>query len=118
MSARAGYSLLEVLVAFTIMAMVLAALIPGQANLLRRTTENEARLLATDYAASRIDRLGVSEPFDPGRREHSYRNWRAVEDVTLENLPSGGPRIYRVVEEIQSKSGVTLSRLEGVRPSR
>ena len=56
-SSRAGFSLLEVLIAFAVMAAVLGALVPGQAAMAARTGEAAERLLAADYALSRAGAL-------------------------------------------------------------
>ena len=76
MKRRAGYSLVEVLIAFVIMTLVLSALIPGQAALLGRTSAMEDRLLAHDYALSYAARLGQDIPFEIGTTTQTYRNWR------------------------------------------
>ena len=55
MPSRAGFSLLEVLIAFAVMAAVLGALAPGQAAMAARVGEAAERLLAADYALSRLD---------------------------------------------------------------
>ena len=57
MPSRAGFSLLEVLIAFAVMAAVLGALVPGQAAMAARTGEATGRLLAADYALSRAGAL-------------------------------------------------------------
>lgn len=80
---RAGFSLLEVLVAFAIMALVLSALIPGQVGLLQRATQSGERVLAQDYALSRLAGLGLSEPFPSGTQEARYGNWRVIEAVEV-----------------------------------
>ncbi|GFE51964.1 hypothetical protein So717_37170 [Roseobacter cerasinus] len=49
---RKGFSLLEVLVAFAIMALVFAALLPGQSDLLARAHRSNDHLLANDILAS------------------------------------------------------------------
>jgi type II secretory pathway pseudopilin PulG len=59
--ARAGYSLLEVLVAFAILMMVLAAILPGKTKSLNRIVESEKAVLAQDYALSRLDRFIVAD---------------------------------------------------------
>ena len=74
-SARAGFSLLEVLIAFAVMAAVLGALLPGQAAMAARMGEAAECLLAADYALSRLDALGVAEPV-PAEAETDYRGWK------------------------------------------
>ena len=56
-SVRAGFSLLEVLIAFAVMAAVLGALLPGQAAMAARTGEAMERLPAADTALSRAGAL-------------------------------------------------------------
>lgn len=47
-----GFSLLEVLVAFVIMALVFAVLLPGQGDLLARAQRSNDKLLAADLLRS------------------------------------------------------------------
>ncbi len=76
MTRRAGYSLLEVLIAFVILTLVLAALLPGQARLLDRATIQEQQLLAHDYALSQLAKIGTATPLTVGATESTYRNWQ------------------------------------------
>ena len=56
-SARAGFSLLEVLIAIAVMAAVLGALVPGQAAMAARMGEAADRLPPADTALSRMRAL-------------------------------------------------------------
>ena len=78
MRSHCGYSLFEVLIAFTIMTIVLAALIPGQARLMTRANDADTRLLAYDYALSHMASLGISRPIANGVVQSSYRDWIVV----------------------------------------
>jgi len=78
MKSRRGYSLFEVLIAFTIMTIVLAALLPGQARLMTRANDADTRLLAFDYALSHMASLGISTPITDGVVQSSYRDWIVV----------------------------------------
>jgi len=60
MTGRAGYSLVEVLIAFVIMTLVLSALIPGQAALLGRTTVLEDAFGFRHALGNRFDRKYLS----------------------------------------------------------
>lgn len=75
MRRRKGYSLFEVLVAFVIMSLVLAALIPGQSSLLSRATAQEDQILAMDFAHSVLAEFGVSRDIVPGAGTERYRDW-------------------------------------------
>jgi prepilin-type N-terminal cleavage/methylation domain-containing protein len=117
MKGRAGYSLLEVLIALAIMAMVLSVLIPGQAHLLRRASTSGEGLLATDLAASRLARLGIEDPLTPGHRDFLYRDWRVIEEITEAPALEGILPVYAVSVEILSGSGTRLALLQGIRPA-
>ncbi|MBO6603898.1 prepilin-type N-terminal cleavage/methylation domain-containing protein [Boseongicola sp. H5] len=102
MSRRAGYSVLEVLVAFAVMAMVFAVLIPGQSALLGRTITADERLLATDFAASRMDAIGITGPITPGISEDRYRDWIVSERRLLQAAPADTLTLISVTIEIRS----------------
>lgn len=117
MSARAGYSLLEVLIAFAIMSMTLAVVLPGQAQLFSRTAEADTRFLAADFAMSVLEQLGTSEPITVGRTVHTYKNWEvaivvdegSIADATA--LP-----VYNIEVTVSEIGGRFLAELNTVRP--
>ena len=82
-SQRAGFSLFEVLISFAILALVLTALIPGQAQLLGRADESDQRALALEYAFSRSAALSIVEPLRIGQRRDQYRDWAVTETTSL-----------------------------------
>lgn len=84
MTGRSGYSVFEVLIAFIIMAMVLAVLIPGQARMLLRASETDATVLAQDLAISRMAHFGVSRPVEIGEATSVHGDWQVVENVVPE----------------------------------
>lgn len=85
-----GYSLIEVLIAFAIMMMVLAALLPAQTNLLASSHNTEDRQLVAEYALSRLAPLGVTAPLIPSDASGVYQGkWKWSEAVTLN--PSSSP---------------------------
>jgi len=51
---QSGFSILEVLVAFAIMALVFGVLLPGQGDLLGRAQRSNNHLLATDILRSLV----------------------------------------------------------------
>ena len=82
MTRRAGYSLFEVLVAFAVMSLVLATLLPGQSAVMTRAATGSERVIAQDYALSLLALADLRDLPQPGRDTQSYRNWQVVRDVT------------------------------------
>ncbi len=76
MKRRAGYSLLEVLIAFAVMSLVLSAVVPNQALLLSLASDQEQKVLALDFAVSISERLGIDAPIKLGVSETTYGDWR------------------------------------------
>ena len=107
-----GYSVFEVLVAFAIMAMVLAALLPGQAKLLAHAKSSEEKALAHDYALSRLARLGVSEPVSTGEQSFEFAEWIVVERTTP--IDESGD-LVEVTVMIADGAGVTLAKATSIR---
>lgn len=114
MTKRAGYSLFEVLIAFVIMTMVLAALIPGQARLLGSAGVQEERLLAHDYALSRITQMGVTEALVPGVFQDSYRNWQINTKVATGQATVSSLETMIITVTISDAKGRTLASVESL----
>jgi Tfp pilus assembly protein PilV len=92
--ARAGYSLLEVLVAFAILTAVLSVILPGNGSLLLRTSGAEAQFLAQDYAMSRLERLVVEGWADKRSLvsfSEDFRGWVVDVSVTPADIDLSGP---------------------------
>ncbi|SMR83569.1 hypothetical protein SAMN04488030_0046 [Aliiroseovarius halocynthiae] len=115
MTPRSGYTLLEVLVAFAVMAGVLAVLLPGQSAMLRQSGNSTHAILATDYAQSRLDRLGVSDPLAEGRTQETYRQWR-IETLVNESMQADGlPKYFVVQIRILDAAQQVLAQMETVK---
>ncbi|NIR28408.1 MAG: type II secretion system protein [Gammaproteobacteria bacterium] len=108
-----GFSLLEVLVAFTILATVLGVLFQIFSAGLNRVGLSEAYTRAVMLAESELTRLGVEEPLVAGTRsgriDDVYR-WRTTvepfEEPDTEPAPrSLGLRPHRVTVEIRWGEG-------------
>ena len=112
MKGRAGYSLVEVMIAFVIMTMVLSALIPGQAALLGRATVAEDDVLALDYAMSLAAGLGVEDPLTPGQTQDVYRDWQVSIDVVPGDQMAGKVALMLVRITISDQSGRHLATFE------
>jgi len=112
---RAGYSLVEVLIAFVILTLVLSALIPDQAALLRRTTFLQDRLLAHDYALSRAARLGYDLPLEVGVTDDDYRGWQIRTEVQPGDPTTGDIATLLTTITVFAQSGQSLARHETIR---
>lgn len=107
---KAGFSLFEVLIAFTIMSIVLVALIPGQARLLGRATEGAQNSLAMDYALSRSAELGITSPIQLGTTSDPYRNWTVAQATQpVERVENG--QIVETTIEVLGSNGRVLAQL-------
>lgn len=112
MSARAGYSLFEVLVAFAVMTAVLAVLLPGQSRLLGRAAGSEDRVLAKDVALSELDRIGLDLPLEPGEESRAYRNWTVTHRLSPLPPPDEG---LMILIEITDASDRLLAQVTATR---
>ncbi|WP_322892202.1 MULTISPECIES: type IV pilus modification PilV family protein [unclassified Yoonia] len=115
MKGRAGYSLLEVLIAFVILTVILAALIPGQSQLLIRATMQEQQSLAHDYALSRIALLGTAEPLALGIVEDRYRDWSVIIDVQASDMISTVTEIFQITVTIRDMQNRQMAKVKTLR---
>lgn len=108
MNGARGFSLIEVLVAFTILALVLSVLFEIFSSGLKRTRLAEEYTHAALLAQSQLARLGVEAPIAPGeqggRIDDTYR-WRALAEPYDEDLQGAQRalpiRPYRITLEIR-----------------
>ncbi len=76
-----GFTLLEVLVAFTILAVALVALLRAFSSGLRGLDAAEAATAAVQHARSKIEEIGSVIPLEPGLHEGDFEDgyhWRVV----------------------------------------
>jgi general secretion pathway protein I len=99
----AGFSLLEVLVAFAILAVSLAVIVQIYQTGLRGAALVEEYAQATQLAESRLAEVGPLVPFHPGsetgvyaERFHWVRNVTDVQGVDEERVAMAGVRPYRL----------------------
>lgn len=112
MNRAAGYSVFDVLVAFAIMSLVLAALLPGQAKLLSRASETDNVLLAQDFALSRLAELRALEPV-PGQAAQMFGEWTLTERITRKmSNTTLGVDVFDVTIVVSDASGAELARVE------
>lgn len=105
MNRRAGYSILEVLIAFAVMSMTLAVLLPGQTQLLGRAGTAAERALAHDLALSRIE---IARVLEVAATTEIYEDWR-INHMARDVL---GQR--KVTVSVMSASGRTLAEVKRV----
>lgn len=78
-SAEQGFTLIEVLVALTILSISMAVLLNIFSDSLSRIRENESRTVAGSLAQSLLAEVGVSQPLHEGDEGGTFANgyrWR------------------------------------------
>ena len=109
-----GFTLLEVMLAFVLLATAMGLLIAMLSNGLRQVRQAQGETEATLYAQSLLDQIGVLEAIVPGRRagEFDQGRYRYEIEVTEVDDPAplpetsiapapaattiGAPKLYRV----------------------
>ncbi len=121
---RAGFTLIEVLVAFAIVAVMLLALLEGSTRALRSIERAgvHARLLAE--AENRLAEMGALVPLRPGRIagrtaagdewEVTVEPWMSAPGLDPDALAGKGFMLYRVWLFVRTADG-SLQSLESVR---
>lgn len=111
-----GYSLIEVLIAFAIMMMVLAALLPAQTKILASTISLQQRQLAFEYAQSRLAPLGMTAPLTSSTTSGTYQDtWNWSEDISENLLSNAEHPLFDVEITITTIDGHPLAELFAVR---
>lgn len=78
-AAEAGFTLIETLVAFAVLALILTVLFGGLSRLMTGGHRAEVLREALQLAQARLDGLGVVEPLVPGESSGHFENgfdWR------------------------------------------
>ena len=118
-SRRAGFTLVEIIVALAILALSLSAILPAISDALWRTSEAEAQAEAASLARSLLAEAGSAVPLSNGSATGQFGNgfrWR------LQVTPYGGAaqdaavRAYKVMAEVswddaRSEHSVALTTL-------
>jgi general secretion pathway protein I len=88
-----GFALLEILVAFVILALGLGAISTGIAAAMRSDGRTQSNRVALRLAQSRLEAAGVAEPLVPGHREgrvaNSYKWEQTITAVHIGTEPRG-----------------------------
>jgi len=116
-----GFTLLEVMLAFVVLAVALGLLLGMLSRGLKQVTQSQAETEAALHAQSLLDALGTIEPLEAGVREGSFEHgryrWRLQVAPGADPAPSpppeegspapqpvagsGAPLLYRVVLEVE-----------------
>jgi len=74
-----GFALVEILVAFVVLALGLGAILTGVVTAMRSDVRTQVNRTALRVAQSRLEAAGISEALAPGQREATVANkfrWR------------------------------------------
>lgn len=109
-----GFTLLEVLVAFTIMAVALAALMQAFGSGLRSSEAAQDRTLLLARAENRLAEVGTAIPLQPGRYEGEADGYAWTVDVHPYGAAEGEARPPRPEIALYAVE-VTVSAPDGAR---
>lgn len=90
-SASHGFTLLETLVAFLVLALALSVLMPALSNMTRHGQDARERWLASEFALSQLELIGVTSTLQPQLSEGAWEEtWRWRATVTPYQDPLAG----------------------------
>jgi general secretion pathway protein I len=110
---EAGFTLIEVVVAFAIVTVILAALYQAIAGAYRGYARTQLREQTLALLRAQVEAVGSEKPLQPGERTGTYATgvaWRLTVEPT-ETASSRG-RAFRVVLEALDPGGKSLLKLE------
>ena len=121
-----GFTLLEVMLAFVLLAMLMGLSIAALANGLRQVRRAQDETTATLYAQSLLDGIGVLAPMAPGQHAGNFGDGRYHYQLDIRVVPDPAPRVaapaaatsvapashlYRILLQVQwgeGRAGQTL----------
>jgi general secretion pathway protein I len=110
---EAGFTLIEVIVAFAIVTTVLAALYQAIAGAWRGFARSQVREETLALARAQLEVIGVEEPLQAGERSGTYATgtaWQLVVEPAATASSRG--RAFRVKLDVLDDGGKPLLRLE------
>jgi len=110
---EAGFTLVEVIVAFAVVILVLASVYNAVVEAYRGEARARVRDQALAQARAHLEVIGVEHPFEPGQSTGTYVSgvaWR-LSITPVEALAYKG-QAFRIVLEPLDESGNPLLRLE------
>ncbi len=122
---QAGFTLIEAVVAFAVLAIGLASVGTSFALAMRTDAQLEAKRDAREFARSRLEAAGIIEKLAVGQRTGREGSWRWVETVSAIRLPlaSAAANVSRTppplqgywVEVVVEGPGGQTARLAGLK---
>ncbi len=96
-----GFSLLEVLVAFVMLATLVTLVMRVTATSLRGVSAADQQATAVQLIRNEFERLGTAEPILPGASIHEVTtDWQLQRQVTEANLGPASPRARLYLIEV------------------
>lgn len=89
--AQSGFTLLEVMLAFVLLAAALGLLLSMLSNGLRQVQQAQGETEATLYAQSLLDQVGLLEPIEPGRSDGEFDHGRYRYQLEIAEVPDPAP---------------------------
>lgn len=89
--AQSGFTLLEVMLAFVLLAAALGLLLSMLSNGLRQVQQAQGETEATLYAQSLLDQVGVLEAIAPGRSGGEFDHGRYRYELEITEVPDPAP---------------------------
>jgi len=118
-----GFTLVEAIVAFAVLALGLASVGVAFALAMRTDAQLEAKRDARELARSRLEAAGITEKLSIGRRTGREGDWRWVETIravrlAVEPAPDGraqAPQQGYWVEVVVEAAGGQVARLAALK---
>jgi len=116
MTRLAAFSLVEVLVAFTLLTTALVIVVPELANPAAQIGQRTAKAYAMDYAYSRVARYGTTVPITAGFRDGEELGWLWQDNVSLKTLHGVNAEVFKIEVSIFDRNGrIELATVTGYR---
>ena len=110
---EAGFTLIEVLVAFAIVALVLAGIYQALAGAFRGENRAQVQERVLALARAHLETIGLEQPLEPGETAGTYQaglTWHLTV-APVASLSDKG-QAFRIVLEARGADGRPLLRLE------
>lgn len=112
--ATRGFTLLEVMLAFVLLAMAMGTIVAMLSRGLGQVSRSESASEAALYAQSTLDAIGVLEPIEPSQRQGEFADGRYRYDLSITPALDPAPRVPTQVpvEPVAALNAAKLFRIE------